>query len=92
MILAFDMWLIIGGLYLFLGTLKIAKATYRHFIQRPINFKKQYGHGFVVITGGAEGIGRAYANYFAEQGFDILILDYNATLLDATAHFITNRF
>ena len=74
------------------GSLKFLQFLYRHFLQRPINFKKRYGHGWVVITGGAEGIGRAYAEYFAEKGFDILILDYNKTLLAATMNYLTKRF
>lgn len=84
--------LAIGGWYMFCGTLKFTRAIYRHFIRSPINFKKRYGEGWVVITGGAEGIGRAYAEYFAQKGFNILILDHNKALLAATTSSITRRF
>ena len=37
-------------------------------------FKEKYGP-WALIAGGAEGIGRAYASYIAEQGLDLLIVD-----------------
>lgn len=37
-------------------------------------FKDKYGP-WALVAGGAEGIGRAYASYIAEQGLDVVIVD-----------------
>lgn len=41
------------------------------------NLKQRYGTCFVVITGFTEGIGRAYAEVFAEYGFNLLLIGRN---------------
>ena len=59
----------IGAWYLFWGLLGFLASFYRHFLRQPVNFKKRYGEGWVVITGGAEGIGRTFAEFFATRGY-----------------------
>jgi short-subunit dehydrogenase len=57
-----------------------------------MNFQSRYGPGWVVITGGADGIGRAYAQYFAEKQFSVILIDRNSVLLNATVNDIKRRF
>jgi len=66
---------VISGLYNF----------YLKFLAPQINLVQRYGHkSWVLITGGAEGIGRGFAREFAKWGFNLVILDYQEQLLAKT--------
>lgn len=60
----------------------IARLT-REFVERDrsapprLTARGRFGGKFVVVTGGARGIGRATALEFARQGADVLIADIN---------------
>lgn len=40
---------------------------------------------FIVVTGGTDGIGKAYARELARRGMDIIIISRNKEKLDKTA-------
>lgn len=55
----------------------ILKLLYRHFILREVDFKKKYGNGWCIITGGSSGIGFSYAKQFLKRKFKILLISSN---------------
>jgi 17beta-estradiol 17-dehydrogenase / very-long-chain 3-oxoacyl-CoA reductase len=60
---------------------KLVKWLYSTFIRR-VNFdvyKAKGEESFVLITGGANGIGLAWARAFAKRGFNLLIIDKNSS-------------
>lgn len=83
-ILIYMLLLIILYLALILGIVKSVSwlliplsILWRHVIRRPLDFQKRYGAGWIVITAGELGLGRAYAEYFAARKFSILLIDSN---------------
>jgi NAD(P)-dependent dehydrogenase (short-subunit alcohol dehydrogenase family) len=53
--------------------------------------EKQFAGRIAAVTGGANGIGRAIAIAFAEEGADVAILDREAEPLKETAELVRNR-
>ena len=67
------------GFYRVMGAI-ISMLTYisNHFKSGSIDLKDKYGdNSWVVITGGANGIGAAFAKQFAKKGFNIFVWDWN---------------
>ena len=65
---------IIGFIYSIIILIKIAKWFVKYFFPSKVDFKTKYGDGWVLITGGSEGIGFAFAEEFAKQNFKILLI------------------
>jgi len=61
--------------------LAVAKGTWRHLLRPRRNLIGRYGvpgvEAWVLITGGASGIGKGYALELAREGFSIYIVDKN---------------
>jgi 17beta-estradiol 17-dehydrogenase / very-long-chain 3-oxoacyl-CoA reductase len=57
------------------------------------NFWSQYcfDYSWILITGAAEGAGRAYAEYFADLGFNLFLLDIQATKLNDLCNDIKSK-
>jgi len=51
---------------------------------RKLGLHDRYG-GYALVTGGARGIGRAFAEYLARDGFDLLLIDREAEETQALA-------
>jgi hypothetical protein len=44
------------------------------------------GSDFVMITGGTDGIGKCYADYFKKQGYNLILLGRNPIKLEQTVN------
>lgn len=68
-------------------TSEVVYGTWKHFLRPRRNIKARYSlpnqESWVVVTGGASGLGLAYATELAKEGFRILIVDKNAKKLQA---------
>ncbi|CAG9318664.1 unnamed protein product [Blepharisma stoltei] len=70
------------GIYKSIAFLKGLAQIYYESWQSCIDFKKRYGSdSWVLVTGGANGIGKSWVESFARRGFNIIILD-----IDEKAH------
>jgi len=57
----------------------------KYFLSFERDFKKLYGDGWVIITGGSEGIGKSLAEEFAKRGFKILLISRTEETLKKTS-------
>lgn len=66
----------IGAFYLLSKLPTPLMAFYRHYIRKPLDLASRYGpNSWVLVTGGAKGIGQGFAQEFAKRGFNIIIID-----------------
>lgn len=80
----------IGILTSVLLTLKIVSSAYKTFLRGEKKFTK-WGK-WVVITGATDGIGKAYAMYFAKKGLSIVLISRTESKLQAVAKEITDKY
>ncbi|KFM71039.1 Hydroxysteroid dehydrogenase-like protein 1, partial [Stegodyphus mimosarum] len=91
-----DILAIIGLLYVsktaFSFTWNILQGLRTHVLARfrRVNLTR-YGR-WAVVTGGTDGIGKAYARELARQGLDIIIISRNRDKLERTARDIEKDF
>ena len=64
----------IGVLFSLYLLMKFLKWIYKHFFLSVPDFKKLYGEGFVLITGGSSGIGLSFAKQFIKLNYKILLI------------------
>ena len=65
--------------------LSLFGGIYSHFLRPRYNFKKRYGEdAWAMITGSTDGIGKAFAEVLAEQGFNIIIVGRSPEKLEKT--------
>ena len=75
----------VGSLYLLRNVPKPLVSFYRHYLRGPLDFAKRYGAGtWVVITGGAKGIGFGFACEFAKRRFNLILIDKDDNIEIAT--------
>ena len=50
----------------------------QYFLQKQLNLAERYGDAsYVLVTGGAGGLGLEYAHQFAKNGFNLVLMDMN---------------
>jgi len=61
---------------------------------RPCTFDFNYygNEAYALITGGADGIGKATAKQFAKRGINLFLVDFNKTNLDNTVSQIQQEY
>jgi len=74
------------GAYKFLQTSSdVLYGTWKHFLRPRRNLKSRYcipnTEAWAVVTGGASGLGLAYAKELAKEGFRIVLIDKNESAL-----------
>ena len=62
----------------------ISRVLMMYFFEPKVDFTKFADGGYALITGGAGGIGRAFAYQFAKMGISLYLLDFNEKLLSET--------
>jgi len=84
----------LGAYKLAQATSDVVSGTWKHFVRPRRNLKTRYclpgQESWVVVTGGASGLGLAYATELAQEGFRILIVDKNAQALQAACTSLKN--
>lgn len=63
-------------------------AEFVFFLKRiykpKVNILNKYGKGsYAIITGGSDGVGKAFALNFAQQGFNLILVARNKSKLEA---------
>jgi len=84
----------LGAYKLVQATSDVLHGTWKHLLRPRRNLKARYSlpekESWVVVTGGASGLGLAYATELAQEGFRILIVDKNAKALKAACTSLEN--
>ena len=57
-----------------------------YFKSCKFDFNHHADGGYALITGGADGIGKACANLLAQRGINLYLMDINTTLLQKTVN------
>jgi len=86
---------IFGWIGIFVATTKLLKlaCSLRRLFWFQKDLPSRYGKGsWALITGGANGIGKAFSLEFAKLGFNILALDIDSTSLDNLKKEITTLY
>ena len=75
---------ILGGLCLLRFLYTQWRIISVYFFPKEFDFKSVAGDGYALITGGAEGIGKQCALYFAKKGINLILVDFNEKKLKET--------
>jgi len=74
-------------------SLGVLRSFWRTFVHFGHNLPQRYGPGsWVLITGGAQGIGAAFALELAAKGFNLILMDIDETKMALTATSITTQY
>lgn len=84
--------MIIGGLYLTKQAISLLKWCAKYLIPFPNNLKKKYGDGWVIITGGSEGIGKSLAEQMIQQKFKVLLIARDQSKLNLTVSDLNSKY
>ena len=66
--------LLIGGITVLKTALCITKGIWTTFLRPSKNHFKRYQGGYAVVTGATNGIGLEYCKYFAQKGFNLVLI------------------
>ena len=66
---------------------------YRYMLKSPLDLQSRYGaNSWVLVTGGSDGIGKAFAEQFAELGFNVMIAARSQVKLEKTAEELRKKY
>src|SRR5689334_5078204 len=91
---AFESFLLVVGLMWFFGFAFRLFAAIHRILRRklPLNIGDRYGKGsWAVVTGGSDGIGRAFCEELAQQGLNIVLIARNKDKLEKVAQEIKQK-
>lgn len=72
--------------------IKALHAIYKHLLRPSVDLAARYGRGsYAMITGGSDGIGKAFARELAARGFNLILVARNAEKLTAVENEIKAR-
>jgi len=72
---------------------KVYLATYEIYFMKGHNLVTRYGKGSTaVITGGSDGIGHAFANKFASQGFNLVLIAKSLEKLQKRSEQLSDQY
>ncbi len=77
----------IGGLVSAYYSLKWIILILCHFIHRSVKIE-EFNHGWAVVTGGTDGIGRAFAESLAAKNFKVVIISRSLEKLQKVVEII----
>jgi 17beta-estradiol 17-dehydrogenase / very-long-chain 3-oxoacyl-CoA reductase len=81
--------MIIGGSQLILFLYSLFEFIHRHFMRQPHNLYQRYAAGkpgaWAVVTGASDGIGAAFCELLAKEGFNIVLLSRSVDKMQAVA-------
>ena len=83
---------VIGIIYSIVRLIKIVKWFVKYFLPSKVDFKTKYGDGWVLITGGSEGIGFAFAKKFLQLGYKVCLLSRNKDKLSQAESSLKKEF
>ena len=63
-----------------------------YFQSCRFDFNYHADGGYALITGGAEGLGKACANLMAQRGIDLFLVDFNEKLLTQTVAELKRKY
>ena len=72
--------------------ISLLKVIYKHYILKEVDFKKKYGDGWCIITGGSTGIGLSYAKQFLKRKYRILLISSNIEKLEKAKESLLKLF
>lgn len=75
----------VGSYYFIKASCSVFSFVKKNFLLSKQDLKKKYGDGWVIITGGSDGIGLSFAERFLEEKFKVCIIARNPTKLQ-TVH------
>lgn len=70
----------------------ITRSVWKMFFQKAKDFKKEYGDGWVVISGGSDGIGLAFANEFLKRKMKICLIARNENKLNTVKATLQQKY
>ena len=63
-----------------------------YFTPPKTDFVKYADGGYAMITGGAGGIGKSFADQFGKLGINLYLVDFNESLLKATKEELESKY
>ncbi len=71
---------LLGGLIVLRKSLTLSSLIYKNFFRVSFNLKQRYGpSSYVLISGGLNSFGRAFAEEFSQKGFNLVIISAENT-------------
>jgi 17beta-estradiol 17-dehydrogenase / very-long-chain 3-oxoacyl-CoA reductase len=73
-------------IFLIYNIIRLALFIYKNFLRKRLNLKQRYGtNTWALITGATDGIGKAFCEELAREGFNIILVSRNVDKLKTVA-------